>query len=352
MKISDIAAALGVEAQGADLTIARLAEPHAAGPDDLALASNPKYAEALSKGQARAALLWGDADWRGLGLEAAICVGRPRYAMSAVTALYDHAWRGGDGVHPTAIVPEGFKGAAGAYTVIAPDAYIGPGAVIGSHVSIGAGVTIGPDATIKDGVRIAHGVTIRARVVIQQGAVLGGDGFSFVTPEPSAAEAARATLGDAGGEAQPWARIHSVGGVEIGDDVEVGANSSIDCGTIRATRVGTGTKIDSLVQVGHNAQIGEHCLLCAQAGVAGSTVIGNHCVLGGQSGVSDNLTVGDGVVLGGASVVMANVPAGRVMLGYPATQMKQQIESYKALRRLPRDLASLKKAVSKLTGSD
>ncbi|MEL6689968.1 MAG: UDP-3-O-(3-hydroxymyristoyl)glucosamine N-acyltransferase [Pseudomonadota bacterium] len=350
--MSDIAAALGATAQGADLEIARLSEPASAGPDDLALASNPKYAEALGQGQARAALLWGDADWQGLGLEAAICVGRPRYAMSSVTALYDAQWRAGRCVHDTAIVPAGFDGVAGAYTVIAEDAQIGPGAVIGSHVSIGPGVVIGEGATIKDGVRISHGVTIGARVVIQPGAVIGGDGFSFVTPEPSAAEAARATLGEAGGEAQAWARIHSVGGVEIGDDVEVGANSSIDRGTIRATRVGTGTKIDSLVQVGHNAEIGEHCLLCAQAGVAGSSVIGNHCVLGGQSGVSDNLTVGDRVVLGGASVVMANVPAGRVMLGYPATQMKQQIESYKALRRLPRDLASLKKAVSKLSGSD
>ncbi|MCH2078557.1 MAG: UDP-3-O-(3-hydroxymyristoyl)glucosamine N-acyltransferase [Rhodobacteraceae bacterium] len=352
MKMSDIAAALGATAQGADLEITRLSEPASAGPDDLALASNPKYAEALGQGQARAALLWGDADWQALGLEAAICVGRPRYAMSSVTALYDAQWRAGLGVHPTALIPAGFDGAVGAYSVIAENAQIGPDAVIGSHVSIGPGVIIGDGATIKDGVRISHGVTIGARVVIQPGAVIGGDGFSFVTPEPSAAEAARSTLGEAGGEAQAWARIHSVGGVEIGDDVEVGANSSIDRGTIRATRVGSGTKIDSLVQVGHNAEIGEHCLLCAQAGVAGSSVIGNHCVLGGQSGVSDNLSVGDRVVLGGASVVMANVPAGRVMLGYPATQMKQQIESYKALRRLPRDLASLKKAVSKLSGSD
>ncbi|MEM6276866.1 MAG: UDP-3-O-(3-hydroxymyristoyl)glucosamine N-acyltransferase [Pseudomonadota bacterium] len=352
--IDDIAAALGVQSLGdGALRIEALAEPGSAGAADLALASNPKYAEALANGAAQAALLWGDADWQALGLKAAIRVGRPRFAMAEVTRLYDKRWRHGSDVHPTAILPDGLTDVSvGPYTVIADDAVIGQGAFIGANVSIGAGVRIGDNATIRDGVRIAHDIRIGHRVIIQPGAVIGGDGFSFVTPEPSAAEAARASLGDAGGEAQPWARIHSLGGVEIGDDVEIGANATIDRGTIRSTRIGTGTKIDSLVQVGHNAEIGQHCLLCAQAGVAGSSRIGDHCVLGGQSGVSDNLTIGDRVVLGGASVVMANVPSGRVMLGYPATQMKAQIESYKALRRLPRDIASLKKAVSKLSGSD
>ncbi|MEM1234903.1 MAG: UDP-3-O-(3-hydroxymyristoyl)glucosamine N-acyltransferase, partial [Pseudomonadota bacterium] len=348
--IDDIAAALGVQSLGdGGLRIEALAEPASAGPTDLALASNPKYAEALAQGAAQAALLWGDADWQALGLKAAICVGRPRFAMAEVTRLYDARWRQQSGVHPTALVPAGLTDVSvGPYTVIADDAVIGPGAIIGAHVSIGAGVRVGTNATIRDGVRIAHDVEIGDGVIIQPGAVIGGDGFSFVTPEPSAAEAARASLGDAedgaSGDAQPWARIHSLGGVEIGDDVEIGANATIDRGTIRATRIGQGTKIDSLVQVGHNAEIGQHCLLCAQAGVAGSSRIGDHCVLGGQSGVSDNLTIGDRVVLGGASIVMANVPAGRVMLGYPATQMKAQIDSYKALRRLPRDIASLKKA--------
>ena len=110
------------------------------------------------------------------------------------------------------------------------------------------------------------------------------------------------------------------------------------CPTIRATHVGKGTKIDSLVQVGHNVIVGEHCLLCAQAGVAGSTVIGDRVVIGGKAGVADNLIVGDDVVLGGGSVVLSNVPQGRVMMGYPATKMQTHIEGYKALRRLPRTL--------------
>jgi len=227
-----------------------------------------------------------------------------------------------------------------------------PGAVIGSHVSVGNGTRIGVNALIRDGVRISQGVRIGARFVGQPGVIIGGDGFSFTTAEPSAAETVRATLGEDAGTAQAWERIHSLGGVEIGDDVEIGSGSSVDRGTIRATRIGDGTKIDSLVQVGHNVQIGRHCLLCAQAGVAGSSTLGDHVILGGQTGVADNISLGDRVVTGGGTIVMSNVPSGRVMLGYPATQMRASLESYKALRRLPRDISQLKKAVSKLMGSD
>ena len=119
---------------------------------------------------------------------------------------------------------------------------------------------------------------------------------------------------------------------------------------MRATRVGSGTKIDNLVQVGHNVVIGTDCLLCAQAAVAGSTAIGNNCVLGGKSGVADNIKIGDNVVIGAASAVLSNVPAGRAMLGYPAVKMDTHVETYKALRRLPRllrEFAELKKTVSK-----
>jgi UDP-3-O-[3-hydroxymyristoyl] glucosamine N-acyltransferase (EC 2.3.1.-) len=129
--------------------------------------------------------------------------------------------------------------------------------------------------------------------------------------------------------------------VVIGDDVEIGAGSTVDAGTIRATRVGQGTKVDNLVQIGHNVIVGAHCLLCAQAGVAGSTVIGDRVVVGGKAGIADNLKIGDDVVLGGGSVVLSHVPAGRVMMGYPATKMQLHIESYKALRRLPRLLRDI-----------
>jgi UDP-3-O-[3-hydroxymyristoyl] glucosamine N-acyltransferase len=266
----------------------------------------------------------------------------------------------GGGVHPSAVVdPSARLGAGvavGPLCVIGPEAEIGAGTVLGPQVQIGRGARIGASGIVHAGVRIGAGVKIGARFVAQPGAVVGADGFSFVTPEQSGVESARASLGETGTEAaQSWARIHSLGSVSIGDDVELGANSCIDRGTVRDTVIGDGCKFDNLVQIGHNVAIGRDCLICAQVGVAGSSRIGNNVVLGGQSGVSDNLVVGDRAILGGASVVLSNVPAGRVMLGYPAVRMDSHIETYKGLRRLSRlfrDVAELKKAVSKRDGND
>ncbi|MBT8409339.1 MAG: UDP-3-O-(3-hydroxymyristoyl)glucosamine N-acyltransferase, partial [Alphaproteobacteria bacterium] len=191
---------------------------------------------------------------------------------------------------------------------------------------------------------------------VQPGAVIGSDGFSFVTPETSGAEHARSTLGDRGKVTQQsWTRIHSVGTVEIGDDVEIGANSTIDRGTIRATRIGDGTKLDNLVHLGHNVEVGRDSLLCGQVGIAGSSRIGDRVVLGGQCGVSDNIFVGDDVVAGGATKMFSNVPAGRVILGSPAMKMESHIEAMRNLRRLPRmirDLKALQKTVSKSDDND
>ncbi|MEM9855548.1 MAG: UDP-3-O-(3-hydroxymyristoyl)glucosamine N-acyltransferase [Pseudomonadota bacterium] len=361
--LKEIAQALGLDALGdGALVIEGLAEPADAGPRDLALASTPAYAAHLTEGRAKAAVLWGGADWRALGLEGAICVGRPRYALAALSRLHDRAWRSaphGAGVHPSAHIDPSaeINGATiGPFTSIGPDVRLGEGACIGSHVSLGRGALIGPGATIGDGVRIAHNVRAGEGLIVQPGAIIGGDGFSFVTQQPSAAEAVRASLGESdggdGAQAQSWARIHSLGGVEIGAHVEIGAGTSIDAGTIRPTRVGDGTKIDSLVQVGHNVTIGAHTLLCGQVGIGGSARIGSHVILGGKTGVVDNISVGDRVITGAGTLLMANVPEGRAMLGYPATQMKAHIESYKALRRLPRDIKALKKAVSKPEPND
>ncbi len=348
--VKDIAAALGAEAFGAvDLLIKGASEPAAAGPDDLALAMTPGYGDALSQGQARAAVVWPGADWQALGLQAAIIAPRARLAMAGLTQMLDRPLPR-TGISPHAAVdPAAQIGAdvtIGAFTVVGPDAVIGDNTWIADQVSIAEGVVIGPDCQIHAGVRLRRGVHLGARVILQPNAAIGGDGFSFVTAEPSNVEKARETLGEGGFEIPDdptWHRIHSLGGVTIGDDVEIGANSCVDAGTIRATRIGAGTKIDSLVQVGHNVIVGEHCLLCAQAGVAGSTVIGDRVVVGGKAGVADNLIVGDDVVLGGGSVVLSNVPKGRVMMGYPATKMQTHIEGYKALRRLPRMLRDLAK---------
>ncbi|TNF59126.1 MAG: UDP-3-O-(3-hydroxymyristoyl)glucosamine N-acyltransferase [Rhodobacteraceae bacterium] len=359
--LAQIAGAIGAQVAGdPDLIVTGVAEPAQAGPDDLAMALKPAYAAMLGQGRARAAMLWEGADWQAMGLSGAILPRRPRYALAGVSAVMDPGQGFAPGIHPSAVIdPSARIGAGvsiGALSVIGPRAQIGEGCVIGPQVHVGADARLGPGALLREQVSIGARVTIGARFIAQPGARVGGDGFSFVTPEVSGVEAVRASLGDQGDtKAQSYARIHSLGAVSIGDDVEMGANATIDNGTIRDTVIGDGCKLDNLTQIGHNVVMGRDCLVCAQAGVAGSTVLGDNVVLGGQTGVSDNLTIGDRVITGGGTVVLSNVPAGRVLLGYPATKMEAQVESYKAIRRLPRlfrDVAELRKAVFKTGSSD
>ncbi|MDJ0822843.1 MAG: UDP-3-O-(3-hydroxymyristoyl)glucosamine N-acyltransferase, partial [Paracoccaceae bacterium] len=183
--IAEIAAALGLQAKGdVDLRVARVAEPAMAGPDDLALAMRPDYAEGLADGAARAALLWDGADWQSYGLQAAILAPRPRFAMSGLSAMMDPGAGYAPGHHPSAVIDAsaelGVGVSVGPLAVIGPDARIGPGSVIGPQVFIGAGATIGEDALLHAGVRIGHKVHIGARFVAHPGAAVGADGFSFV----------------------------------------------------------------------------------------------------------------------------------------------------------------------------
>ncbi len=347
--LQDIAQALGAELQGdGALRVTGAAEPGSAKETDLALALSPSWAEALGTGRARAAMVWPGADWQGLGLSGAIVAPRGRLAMARLTQFLDPADRSETGIHPSAVIDpsaelgEGVQ--VGPLTVIGAGAVIGAGSRIMGQVSIAPGVRIGEDALLHAGARLGRNTVAGDRLIVQPNAVIGGDGFSFVTETASHVETARAELGQGvvADEADPtWHRIHSLGGVVLGDDVEIGACATIDAGTIRPTSIGNGSKIDNLVQVGHNCIIGDHCLLCGHVGLAGSVTIGDRSVLGGKVGISDNLTIGADVVLSGGSIVLSNVPAGRVMMGYPATKLDTQVESYKALRRLPRILKEL-----------
>jgi UDP-3-O-[3-hydroxymyristoyl] glucosamine N-acyltransferase len=340
--IRDIARALGAEAEGdLDLEVTGAAEPQAAGPDQIALAMDPRYGDGIAKGRALAAVVWPGADWQAMGLKAAILAPRGRLAMAGLTRLMDPGPDIAPGIHAMAIVHStarlGEGAAIGPFVTIGAGVEIGPNARIASHVSVAEGARIGADALILQGARIGARVTIGDRFICQPGAVIGADGFSFVTPEKSGVEEIRETLGSrAQIKDQNWTRIHSLGAVTIGDDVEIGANVCIDRGTIRDTSVGSGTKMDNLVHVGHNVQIGRDCLLCGQVGIAGSARIGDRVVMGGQCGVNDNIFVGNDVIAGGATKIFTNAPAGRVLLGYPAVKMETHVEMQKALRRLPR----------------
>ncbi|MGB3277862.1 MAG: UDP-3-O-(3-hydroxymyristoyl)glucosamine N-acyltransferase [Pseudorhodobacter sp.] len=351
--IAQIASALGAEAVGdLSLLINGASDPAAAGPDDLALAMDPKYADGIGKGAAKAALLWQGADWQALGLKAAIFAPRGRLAMAGLSRMLDAGPMIAPGVHrmavvdPSAVIGEG--AAIGPFVTIGAGVVIGPKARIASHVSIAEDARIGADALICQGARIGARVVIGDRFICQPGAVIGADGFSFVTPEKSGVEEIRETLGQRDGIApQSWTRIHSLGAVTIGNDVEIGANTCVDRGTIRNTEIGNGTKLDNLVHIGHNVQVGQDCLLCGQVGIAGSSRIGNRVVLAGQCGVNDNIFVGDDVIAGGATKIFTNAPAGRVILGYPAVKMETHLEMQKALRRLPRMMKNLSQSSDK-----
>ncbi len=359
--VGKIAQALDAEVLGdADVIIDHACAPHEAGPDDLALAMSPTYEDALKSSRAKAAIIWPDADWQAYGLVAAIKVPRARLAMARLTQTLDAGPNIQAGIHPSAVIDESAlieDGAAvGPFVYIGPNVRIGQNARVAAHVSIAEGAQMGRNALIMESVRIGARVTIGDRFICQPGAVIGADGFSFVTEEESGVERARRTLGDQGPlKAQSWQRIHSLASVTIGDDVEIGANTCIDKGTIVDTRIGDRTKVDNLVHIGHNNQIGEDCLICGQVGMAGSSRIGNRVILGGQCGVNDNITIGDDVVAGGATKIFTRVHAGAVILGHPALDTQTHLSIYKYTRRLPRlakDVAELKKALFKSKTSD
>ncbi len=356
--IAEIAAAIGAEAEGdVSLQVTGASEPAAAGPDQIALAMDPRYAPGIAQGRALSAVVWPGADWRSMGLQAAIFAPRGRLAMAGITRILDPGPGIDPGIHPMTVIHPSARIGAGAaigpFVTIGASAVIGPGARIAAHVSIGDGAQIGADALILHGARVGARVTIGDRFTCQPGAVIGADGFSFVTPQASGVEEIRQTLGKRSEiREQRWTRIHSLGAVTIGDDVEIGANACIDRGTIRDTVIGDGTKLDNLVHIGHNVTVGRDCLLCGQVGIAGSARIGDRVVLGGQCGVNDNIFVGDDVIAGGATKIFTNAPAGRVLLGYPAVRMESHVEMQKALRRLPRLLAALKKPVPNADQTD
>ncbi len=347
MTISEIAAALPARFEGeGTFQIDGPAEPAAAGEADLALAMDPSYSDALQAGAAKAAVLWDGADWKALGLEAALFVERPRFAMASITRVFGHPNTLASGIHPSAVIDPtaqiGDNAAVGPFCVIGPRARIGAGAHVNAHSSIGADAQIGDNAVLQEGVRVGARVSIGDNFIAQPGAVIGADGFSYVTPQPGAIDEVkgqgRVTEGH---DAQEFTRIDSIGAVWIGDNVEIGANSTIDRGTITDTVIGDGTKLDNLVQVGHNAKIGKMCLLCGQVGVGGSAVIEDRVVLGGQVGVADHVTVGSNVIAAGKSGISSNVPPNRAIMGNPAILMEANVNSYKAYRRLPRFLKKI-----------
>jgi UDP-3-O-[3-hydroxymyristoyl] glucosamine N-acyltransferase len=320
LKLRDIADRLGCRLEGDDtIDIRRIAALEDAGPGDLTFFVNPKYAPELRSTRASAVILGERAE----GAPCATLRARDPYVVfaRAVELFADH-WRPAQGVHPSAFVADG--------AAIAPDASIGPFAVVGEgarvgartivypHVVIGRHAEIGTDCLIHARVSVRERVRLGNRVVLQDGAVVGSDGYGF----------ARTAEGT-------HYKIPQIGGVVIEDDVEIGANTTIDRPAVGETRIAAGTKIDNLVQVAHGVAIGRNVLLAAQVGIAGSTILEDSVTLAGQVGVAGHLTIGKGTVATAQTGIPNSVEPGSLVSGFPAIPNRDWLKASAVFRKLP-----------------
>ncbi len=355
MRLCDVAGALeGVLHGDGDLEIAEVSHPaEATTSKSLALAMAPKLLPLLSASKARAAVVAAGCTPPEGAVAGWIEVGRPRLAMAGITDLFKKPEYRTEGVHELAVVMPG--AVVGKNVSIGPLAYIGPDAKIGDdatvmpQVTVGAGAEIGSDCLLHPGARIGERVIIGDRSIVHHNASIGADGFSFVTPEPGSVESAKRT-GQVEAVNVTILRINSIGTVIVGEDCEIGANTSIDRGTISGTRIGRGTKIDNQVMIGHNVSVGENCMLCGQVGIAGSAVIGDRVVLAGQVGVVDHATIGDDVVVAAQSGVIGNLEGRAVYYGTPAAPKARKMRELAMLSRIGEFATELRHLVARVEG--
>lgn len=327
MKLGEIATKLGCELHGdAEIEITGVAGIEEAQPGELTFLANPRYRAALAKTRA-----------------SAIIVGRNERRLALATLRADDSYFTFARAIELFFQPPFYAPGVHSTAVISPSATIGPRAHIGPHCFIDDDVEIGGDAVLHSfvaiywGAKIGDGffahshVAVRERcrignrVILQNGVVIGGDGFGFARrPDGS------------------WHKMRQSGITVIEDDVEIQANSTVDRATVGETRIRRGAKIDNLVQVGHACKVGEDTLLCGQVGLAGSTQVGNRAVLAGQVGAAGHLRIGDGAVLTAQSGVPNDIPAGAVYSGYPAMENKAWLKSVAAFHRLPELLKTVR----------
>lgn len=320
VKLSDLAERLGCRLDGdGAIEVHRLAALDDAGPGDLTFLSNSKYAARLPFTRASAVIV-------GEAVTGAPCATlrtrQPYVAFAEAVALLTPAERPAVGISPlaaidpTAVIGEGASIAA--FVSIGAGAAIGARTVLHPHVVVGPGATIGPDCTLYPHVSVREHVEIGARVIVQDAAVIGSDGFGFARRDDGSHQ-----------------KIPQMGRVVIEDDVELGAQTAVDRPAFGETRIGAGTKVDNLVQVAHGVKIGRHALLVAQSGVAGSTTLGDGVIIAGQSGVAGHLDLGRGVMVSAKSMVTKDVTDGEHVAGIPATNVVEWRELVVLVRRLP-----------------
>ncbi len=325
MRTKDIAEALAGQLDGdGAIEIDRLVHPaRAERPSDLALAINADAVAALACSKAQAVVVSAEHPVPTGSFRAVITTGAPRLAFAKLTAMFDHGPAMEKGIHPTAVVASdaelGAGVSIGAYVVVGAHSRIGAGTVIMPQVTIGSDVTIGVHGVFHAGVRVGDRSVIGDRVIVHANAVIGSDGFSFA-PDLMSAVAFTPEV--------KLTRVHSLGNVAIGDDVEIGACTTVDRATLESTRIGRGTKIDNHVHIGHNVTIGESCIVCGMVGISGSVTVGDRVRIGGRAGIGDHLRIGDQAVVAAGSGVAGNVPAGAFVSGYPAQPHQRSLEQF------------------------
>lgn len=331
-----VAEAVGATLEGdGGIELRGVAAPERAGPHDLIYVEKAKHAE---RAAASAALCVVAAENISLPGKTLLQSKQPKVAFAKAAALILERAPIASGVHPTAIIAPLARVSAsagiGPLAVIGEDAHIGEGTQIGAHCVIGAGAWIGNQCRIHPRVTLYAGVRIGHRVEIHSGAVIGADGFGY-----------------AEGEGRYW-KFPQAGIVEIADDVEIGANTTIDRGSLDDTRIGEGVKLDNLVHIAHNCQIGAHTVMAAQAGLSGSCEFGKHVVVGGQAGFGEQCYLEDGAVIGGQAGVLGGktIRTGQTVWGTPARPLEKFKEQFAWQARLPELAARIKELEAKLEG--
>ncbi|AHG42173.1 UDP-3-O-(3-hydroxymyristoyl) glucosamine N-acyltransferase [Pseudomonas syringae CC1557] len=340
IKLGHLAEFLGATLRGdKDKDITGLASLQEAGPGQISFLAHPQYRKFLVDAQA-AALLLKPADADGYAGDA-LLVPDPYLAYARISHLFDPKPKSAAGVHPTAVIAEDAEvdpaASIGAFAVVESGARIAAGVTIGAHCFIGARCEIGEGGWLAPRVTLYHDVRIGKRVVIQSGAVLGGEGFGFAN------------------EKGVWQKIAQIGGVTLGDDVEIGVNTAIDRGALDDTRIGNGVKLDNQIQIAHNVQIGDHTAMAACVGISGSTKIGKHCMFAGGVGLVGHIEICDGVFITGMTMVTHSITepgsysSGTAM--QPAAEWRKSAARLRKIDDMARRLQKLEKVVETVTSS-
>jgi len=301
-RLGELAALVGGEVRGdPQRRIEGVRALAAAGPEHLSFVTHPKYREAAARSRAGALLVGPGAELAGRDL---LLSADPPWALARILAVLHPVPGPGPGIHPSAVIGEGCEihssAHVGPLAVVGEGSRLDEGAVVHAHAVVGRGCRVGARSVVHPQVVLYDRTELGRDCIVHSGAVLGSDGFGYATHD---------------GE---HVKVPQLGRVVVEDGVEIGANTTIDRATLEETRLGAGSKIDNLVQVGHNVRLGKGCILVSQVGIAGSTTLGDHVVMAGQSGVAGHLTMGSGARISAKSAVFADVPEGAQMAGIPA----------------------------------